>query len=49
MYGRYAHENSLVFKENFLHLPLINIWLQNFKKELQKKFPSLTTHLSSHL
>ena len=25
MYGRYAHENSNAFKENFLHLPLINI------------------------
>lgn len=33
MYGRYAHENSLAFKENFLHLPLINIWLQEFKQK----------------
>jgi hypothetical protein len=45
-YGRFAHENSLAFKENFLHLPLINIWLQYFKKELQQKFPTLTTHHS---
>lgn len=28
MYGRYAHENSVAFKNNFLHLPLINLWLQ---------------------
>jgi hypothetical protein len=46
MYGRYAHENSLAFKESFLHLPLINIWLEDFTKELKKKFPSLTTHHS---
>jgi hypothetical protein len=40
-YGRFAHTNSLAFKEHFLHLPLVNIWLQDFKKALQHKFPSL--------
>ena len=39
MYGRYAHENSLAFRENFLHLPLINLWLENFKEALKQKFP----------
>ncbi|MGC4035344.1 MAG: polysaccharide deacetylase family protein [Chitinophagaceae bacterium] len=39
MYGRYAHENSLAFKENFLHLPLINYWLLDFRRALQSKFP----------
>lgn len=38
MYGRYAHENSLAFKEDFLDLPLINIWLNDFVKVLEKKF-----------
>lgn len=41
MYGRYAHENSTAFKENFLHLPLINIWLEDFKKVLLEKDSSL--------
>jgi hypothetical protein len=41
MYGRFAHENSIAYKENFLHLPLINIWIQNFKQSLAQKFPSL--------
>lgn len=41
-YGRYAHENSLAFRENFLHLPLVNLWLQKFRKAVQAKFPSLT-------
>lgn len=40
-YGRYAHTNSLAFKEHFLHQPLVNIWLDDFKKKLKKKFPSL--------
>ena len=38
MYGRYAHENSLAFKEGFLNQPLINNWLKNFKKLLNSKF-----------
>ena len=42
MYGRYAHENSLAYKEGFLKLPLINIWLDDFKKTLKQKFPQLT-------
>ena len=46
MYGRYAHESSLAFKEGFLHLPLINIWLQDFKKALKEKFPALNTHIT---
>lgn len=40
-YGRYAHENSVAFNENFLNLPLVNIWLQHFAKEILKKYPSL--------
>ena len=52
MYGRYAHENSLAFKEGFLDQPLINIWLKYFKELLISKFPNSppdryrdTTHL----
>lgn len=41
MYERYAHENSLAFKENFLQVPVINFWLSDFKKALQQKFPEL--------
>lgn len=44
MYGRYAHENSIAYKENFLQSPLVNLWLQEFSKLLIKKFPSLTLH-----
>ena len=46
MYGRYAHENSLAFKEEFLNIPLVNIWLQDFRQTLKSKFPSLLIHHS---
>ena len=38
LYGRYNHEESLAFKENFLHLPIINIWVTNFIVTLKNKF-----------
>jgi hypothetical protein len=45
-YGRFAHSNSLAFKENFLQTPLVNIWLNDFKKTLREKFPDLRFHHS---
>ena len=38
VYGRYAHQNSVAVKEGFLHLPLVNIWLEDFKDFLQQRF-----------
>jgi len=38
MYGRFAHENSLAFKEGFLSLPLVNIWVKDFAAEVKKKY-----------
>jgi hypothetical protein len=43
IYGRYAHTDSLAFKEEFLHLPLINLWLEAFRKLLQEKDPECAT------
>ncbi len=37
LFGRYAHENSLAFRENFLHQPLVNIWLEEFRSLLAEK------------
>jgi hypothetical protein len=37
-YGRFAHENSIAFKEGFLQLPLVNLWKEQFCKLLQQKF-----------
>jgi hypothetical protein len=46
MYGRYAYENSLAYKEGFLQFPIINNWLQDLTSSLKKKFPEFTTHHS---
>jgi len=40
-YKRYAHENSLAFRNGFLNIPLINVWLQQLSRALQQKFPGL--------
>ncbi|HEY6504357.1 MAG TPA: polysaccharide deacetylase family protein [Chitinophagaceae bacterium] len=40
MYGRYAFENSLAYKESFLTVPLINVWIN----KLKEIFPGLTVH-----
>jgi hypothetical protein len=36
-YGRFDHEESIAWKNDFLHLPLINIWLEDFRKLLADK------------
>mgnify|MGYP006187986767 FL=1 len=46
-YGRYAHWNSVAWKEGFLNQPLVDIWMISFGKLLQTKFSSLITHHSS--
>lgn len=41
MYGRYAHENAIAFKEGFLNEPIVNKWIAGFASALKQKFPSL--------
>lgn len=41
-YGRYPHTASLAWKEGFIHLPLVNIWLKDLKQALIRKFPGFT-------
>ena len=41
MYGRYAFQNSLAFKEGFLEQPLINRWIDDFAITLKNKFPGI--------
>ena len=40
-YGRFAHTESLAFKAGFLHQPLINFWIQQFRDSLRLRFPTL--------
>ncbi|MEO6548508.1 MAG: polysaccharide deacetylase family protein [Ferruginibacter sp.] len=41
-YGRYSHKNSIAFKENFLHLPLVNTWVKHLGELIQKKYPRIS-------
>lgn len=38
-YGRYDHRNSLAFQHGFLDIPLVDYWILELEKELQKKYP----------
>lgn len=38
-YGRFMAKDSLAFKHDFLHQPVVDIWAYKFKKALQEKFP----------
>lgn len=38
-FGRYPHQESLAFREGFLQLPLINIWLEDFRLLVSSKNP----------
>ena len=46
MYGRYAYENSLACKENFLTLPLINIWVKELVAVIIKKYSTFNIQYS---
>ena len=40
-FGRYAHINSLAFREHFLHLPLVDLWWNKLCSFLLKKYQYL--------
>jgi hypothetical protein len=40
-FGRFPQQSSLAFRENFLDIPLINYWLEDFKITLRRKYPEL--------
>ena len=40
-FGRFRHEDSLAWKHHFLHLPLADIWMADFKTAIQQRFPEL--------
>jgi hypothetical protein len=40
-YGRFAHTNSIAWREDFLDLPLVNYWLMDLRDALARKYPSL--------
>ena len=40
-HGRYKAENSLAYKYGFLHMPLLDTWVELFKQELQKQYTNI--------
>ncbi len=40
-YKRFEADNSLAFQNNFLHLPVINLWAVELKKLVLAKYPNL--------
>src|SRR5690606_3748983 len=41
-YGRFIAEESIAYKHNFLHQPIVDIWAYKFKAALQVFFPDFT-------
>ncbi len=37
-HGRFAANQSIAHKGNFLHIPIVNEWIQSFKKLIEKKY-----------
>lgn len=40
-FNRFEAENSLAYQYDFLHIPIVNLWINEFEKLLKKKFPLL--------
>jgi hypothetical protein len=40
-FGRFDAPESISFKHNFLHKPLVNIWAEQIKKLLKERYPDL--------
>lgn len=42
-YGRFQYSSSLAYQYDFLHLPLVNLWLLKLSDELKSLFPGLNS------
>jgi hypothetical protein len=40
-FGRFAHAQSLAYREGILDIPIINYWLQDLREALGRRFPDL--------
>ena len=47
-YGRFTAKDSLAFKHDFLHQPVIDIWAIKFKDALQERFPDFEFKTKSY-
>ncbi|MES2645500.1 MAG: hypothetical protein V4717_01395 [Bacteroidota bacterium] len=42
IYGRYAHINSIAFRNNFLKRPVVDEWMVDLKENLRQFYPGIT-------
>lgn len=42
LFGRFPAKKSIAFQHDFLEFPVVDIWINKLKEELQKRFPELT-------
>ena len=42
LHNRFEAESSIAYQHEFLHKPLVNYWLNDFKNILLKRYPQLT-------
>lgn len=47
-YGRFAHTESIAFREDFLNFPLVNLWVEELLKLLKNKFSTLNFQYSMY-
>jgi len=47
-YGRYKSSGSLAFRNNFLKIPVVDLWAKELAKSLVKRFPALTFKRSEY-
>jgi len=41
VYNRFEADSSIAFQNNFLHLPVVNLWADELKKVILSKYPDL--------
>jgi len=46
--ARFHHSNSLAYRNNFLDEPLINLWAEELKKIILKKYPTISFSENSY-
>jgi hypothetical protein len=42
VYGRYPHQNSIAYQEDFLHRALVDEWMNEWANQLKEIFPGLS-------
>ncbi|MEO9209750.1 MAG: polysaccharide deacetylase family protein, partial [Ginsengibacter sp.] len=47
-FGRFKAFDSLAYKNDFLELPIVDIWVMYFKKKLIEKFPRIQCSSNNH-